>query len=343
MKDPYQPSIASFVISSEEQEAIEVALSHANPWDHDAWPLRPFRNKLKSVKQKIRDFHMQRQGNNCCYCKVNIYGVGPFGVDQEHVLPKSKFKDLSYTISNLSVSCKPCNMEMKGSRVDFLVDSDAVHMQHESSDQYLIVHPNLDRWSDFLDRKSEQTVTATLVKYKILGCQPKGKFTYDFFKLSRLEVDSFNVAQGKPGLSDREVGYIQRLKNIMDNMAIRPIDVSNGLRRSKEFGRGRLDDYIRSAFGEGVCTCYRCISSGGDELGYEHQHTYDVDGRLINRRFAQTNREEFEGILSRAWLTRFKSTPPDGGFKLEDIQGLVHPSLRYRVEPLVRALGVRLR
>lgn len=46
--------------------------------------------------------------------------------------------------------------------------------------------------------------------------------------------------------------------------------------------------YLRSAFGDGPCTCVRCAAANGDETGYAFQHTFHFDGKPSHRRFAST-------------------------------------------------------
>ena len=49
-----------------------------------------------------------------------------------------------------------------------------------------------------------------------------------------------------------------------------------------------FNTYLRSAFGDGPCTCIRCTASGGDESGYAFQHMFTFDGKPTHRRFAST-------------------------------------------------------
>ena len=43
--------------------------------------------------------------------------------------------------------------------------------------------------------------------------------------------------------------------------------------------------YLRTAFGDGPCTCIRCTASGGDETGYAFQHTFTFDGKPTHHGF----------------------------------------------------------
>jgi hypothetical protein len=202
--DPYIPALETFVWSDDEEEAIRVALLHAEPWDHDASELRQVRTKLREIKGRILEFHLARQGHTCCYCRTNLNGGGYFLVDREHVLPKSKFKSLTYTISNLSVSCKRCNLQFKGNDLGFLRDSLSVENNHDDSEQYLFAHPNFDNLDALIERVSVQISRKVAVAFRVSD-HPKAHFTYDYFDLRGLEVSSFDDVQGGRKLDELEL------------------------------------------------------------------------------------------------------------------------------------------
>jgi len=204
MIDPYIPALDTFSWSDDEEEAIRIALLHADPWDHDASELRQVRTKLRQIKGRILEFHLARQGHTCCYCRTNLNGGGHFLVDREHVLPKSRFKSLSYTISNLSVSCKRCNMQFKGNDLGFLRDCDTVEDKHDDSDQYLFAHPNFDSVDDLIERVTVQISRKVAVAFRVSD-HPKAQFTYTYFDLRGLEVSSFDHVQGSRKMDDLEL------------------------------------------------------------------------------------------------------------------------------------------
>ncbi|WP_267226225.1 HNH endonuclease [Dyella silvae] len=203
MTDPYLPLLDSFDWSEEEREVIDTALAHDDPWDDGAPELRGIKEQLKLIKKRIQRFHLDRQGSTCCYCRTNLQGGGPFMIDREHILPKSKFRKLTYTISNLSVSCKRCNLQFKKNRIDFVVDPKTVEAKHDKSDQYLFAHPNFDHLDDLIERLSVQANRKVVVTYKVSN-HPKATFTYEYFNLKELEVDSFQETQGGRSLDEVE-------------------------------------------------------------------------------------------------------------------------------------------
>lgn len=98
---------------------------------------------------------------------------------------------------------------------------------------------------------------------------------------------------------------------------------------------------LNRAFGEGPCACLRCKQSHGNETGYEHQHSFDIDGNTVNRRFAQTTDSDVFQALKKAWLAYYKEEI-DVAHPLEhsQIEVFVEPSLVNRFRTLVLACGL---
>lgn len=195
MVDRYLPALEAFTLTDPEQEAVAAALATGDPWAFD--PGAAQSEAIASVKVKIRNYHLARHGNKCCYCRINLFGGGPFMTDREHVLPKSvaNYRPLSYTMWNLGIACKRCNMEYKKNKVDFVVTADNPALLNSGAN-YRFIHPNFDLYSEHLSRSAMEADEAVLVKYTVLTSSPKGTYTYDYFNLRGLEIDSFDQAQG---------------------------------------------------------------------------------------------------------------------------------------------------
>ena len=194
---------------------IEFALKHSDPWKHDASELASIKEGLVAIKARIRNLHMERQGQTCCYCRTNLAGGGAFMVDREHILPKKKFTSLTFAPSNLSVSCKRCNMEYKGDSIDFVYDSATIASEHEDASRYKFVHPNLDRWKEHLSRVSVQEDDALFVKYRVKNNSKKGQYTFRYFRLDLLQIDSLDKAQGLPDRDEDVRGKLHDLAQIL--------------------------------------------------------------------------------------------------------------------------------
>ncbi|MBY8949287.1 hypothetical protein J1G35_25840 [Pseudomonas sp. SH10-3B] len=99
-----------------------------------------------------------------------------------------------------------------------------------------------------------------------------------------------------------------------------------------------FNSYLRSAFGDGPCTCIRCTASGGDESGYAFQHTFSFDGKPTQRRFASTAGSDVLMALKKAWLSFTKAElPSSGALALETVKEFVEPQLHKRLAPLFLA------
>ena len=99
--------------------------------------------------------------------------------------------------------------------------------------------------------------------------------------------------------------------------------------------------YLRSAFGDGLCSCIRCGASGGDESGYEFQHTFQFDGKPTQRRFASTSGSDVLMALKKAWLSYTKAELPlSGALALDTVKEFVEPQLHKRLAPLFLASGL---
>ena len=211
MADPYSPPLSGFVFSPAEIRVITLALASKKPWDYEPATIEE-RNTLKEVKDKILHLHLQRHGWTCCYCRANLQGAGPFMTDREHILPKSKaaYKALSYKLWNLGAACKRCNMQFKGSDDSFVIHDPPVDLL--AAETYRIIHPNFDLWEDHLTRITVQVNAKTLVKFSRKG-SAKSMYTYEFFNLRGLEIDSFDGAQGLDNVVEESVA-VSELRNL---------------------------------------------------------------------------------------------------------------------------------
>ncbi|MDQ0704688.1 hypothetical protein QF043_003480 [Pseudomonas sp. W3I7] len=99
--------------------------------------------------------------------------------------------------------------------------------------------------------------------------------------------------------------------------------------------------YLRSAFGDGPCTCVRCTAANGDETGYAFQHTFSFDGKPTHRRFASTAGSDVLMVLKKAWLSYTKAELPlNSVLVLETVKEFVEPQLHKRLAPLFLASGL---
>ena len=67
MPDCYTPPLAEFALTADEEAAVEAALATDAPWKHDAAELAAHSAVLVELKNRIREFHLQRRNHLCCY------------------------------------------------------------------------------------------------------------------------------------------------------------------------------------------------------------------------------------------------------------------------------------
>jgi len=102
-----------------------------------------------------------------------------------------------------------------------------------------------------------------------------------------------------------------------------------------------FNSYLRSAFGDGPCTCMRCTANPGDETSYALQHTFTFDGKPMHRRFATTAGSDVLQVLRKAWLSYTKAElPMNDLLTLDTVKEFVEPQLHKRLVPLFLASGL---
>jgi hypothetical protein len=158
-----------------------------NVWDNPS---------LATIKRKIKDYYRAKNNEQCCYCRRDFENEFNMVIDIEHILPKSivEFSNYMFEIENLNISCKRCNMNIKKDRIDFIVDMATINPDYKVSQKYLFIHPNFDDYFDNIDYDMIIKNNKKLIKYT--SKTEKGKYTYSYFYLDKIEIDTLNSAQG---------------------------------------------------------------------------------------------------------------------------------------------------
>lgn len=180
--------MANFNFSAEETSIIKASIDKGHKsWKDDC---------LVELKKRIKEHLKMRQRHVCCYCLRSLHGEFNFVIDIEHILPKHKYHHFMFTLDNLAASCKRCNMKMKGRRIDFIGNQFKNNPNPFASDNYLFIHPNSDRFEDHISYTHTQIGREITVFYNVIDDSAKGVFSFNFFKLDALAINSFNRAQG---------------------------------------------------------------------------------------------------------------------------------------------------
>ncbi|SCM53724.1 TIGR02646 family protein [Hafnia alvei] len=151
------------------------------------------------IKRKIKNSLRVKQAECCCYCSRNTDGEFNMVLDIEHVIPKSKIVSEMFEMRNLAVSCKRCNMRIKGEDISFINDDFDVFKNNKDyyhSECYSFIHPNLDDWDDNLLYVVQQVNKKKIIYYQVVRDSLKGEYTKNYFKLDEIQVNTFDEAQG---------------------------------------------------------------------------------------------------------------------------------------------------
>jgi uncharacterized protein (TIGR02646 family) len=198
-------------INAQDIANIEAAIAAGGKiWDNEL---------LKDFKRKIKTYNRYKQNEQCCYCRKNFAGEFNMVIDIEHILPKKHFGHLMFATYNLSISCKRCNMNIKKEDISFLTNTVAVNANPTDTNLYKIIHPNFDDYFAHLNYLTETINDKKIIKYTVLANSSKGQFTYGYFQLNELEIDSFNKAQGLKEAEELseiiEPKIAQRIENLI--------------------------------------------------------------------------------------------------------------------------------
>lgn len=182
--------MADIVFSAGELSLIRHAIGQGHKfWDDPS---------LADLKRKIKNYLREKQVECCCYCSRNIDDEFNMVLDIEHIIPKSKIVTEMFEMENLAVSCKRCNMRIKGEDISF-IDGDFENFKqarnYYQSESYKFLHPNIDSWDDHLIYNVGQRNRRKIVYYQVVDGSVKGAFTKNYFELDKIQVNTFDEAQ----------------------------------------------------------------------------------------------------------------------------------------------------
>lgn len=175
---------------------------------------------LERVKQKIKDNFINDDTSQCCYCARSFKGEFRMVIDIEHILPQSVFSTERFEIQNLNVACKRCNMEIKRADTSFINSIPNMGVNYYHSQHYKLIHPNLDTYTDHIVVKTARTGNSIINKY-VYKNNLKGKYTYEYFRLAELEIDTINNAQGGKSNSTISTLISNRIRGALITLLMR--------------------------------------------------------------------------------------------------------------------------
>lgn len=198
--------MVNFKPNALEKNILSSATKSHDPWEFKNW--KPVKGKLKS--------HLKKKTNQrCCYCRRSLANTHNISIDIEHVLPQKAFPKYVFSLKNLSVACKRCNMGIKNQDHSFFSLKSGVRRPFRERN-FSILHPNLANMDAHLLLEIHQIGAKIFIKYH-LSQDPKAKQTYEYFKLKDIETGSLDSAQGLRDLTEmksrleHEISVIERL------------------------------------------------------------------------------------------------------------------------------------
>ncbi|MDG0509479.1 HNH endonuclease [Klebsiella quasipneumoniae] len=181
----------NFIFKPEHISHIRTVIAEKNADDKvKVWEnslLSPLRRELKHYILSNRT-----DGIKCAYCLKNFYNEHSMNIDVEHILPKSQYPEYTFTLKNLAVACKRCNLLIKRNDVSFLNDN-FNRKKPFNSKYYAITHPVIDRKNN-LYLLDVHFNGCHIIKYQAKSV--KAENTYNYFKLNEVEIEALNSAQG---------------------------------------------------------------------------------------------------------------------------------------------------
>lgn len=108
------------------------------------------RDLIDSFKSKLKNYlYKVAQGRFCCFCAAEL-DFHKASFDLEHLIAKVNKRSVVFHLQNLALSCKTCNSAKGIKRVLVLPLKNDTDQVYQDSAHYLIVHPHLDLWTDYL-------------------------------------------------------------------------------------------------------------------------------------------------------------------------------------------------
>ena len=167
--------VDDFVIDAPYEITPEDAtlISQASPFDNNSedWE----KTCLSGFKDRIRRYYLKKQNRRCAYCRT-VIRISQASSEIEHIVPKSFNPRWMYEPFNLCLSCKICNTKKSTKSV---LDTDESQKLPKLSEEYLLVHPHIDKYSEHI-RIIED------VLYE--GLTEKGQDTIRICELDRYEL-----------------------------------------------------------------------------------------------------------------------------------------------------------
>lgn len=187
---------------------------------------------LADFKERFRDDMLPKQHYICAYCRLELH-PNETTPEIEHIVDKDGYPEWMYDPFNLCLSCKLCNT--KKSTKNVLVDTHVGELPHDS-DAYLLIHPHIDSYSDYIEIVGD-------VLYRAIGdSESKGAKTIEICELNRIEVAVARAIQyfNIHGTGEHYVDFLLLMDNPTNRKLIKDENVEGFRKKLKERIRAYL-------------------------------------------------------------------------------------------------------
>lgn len=156
-------------------------LEAIKPWKGTHWDAPP--SNIVKIITKIRQ-QLEEVQTVCSYCGLKLYGTSNPQI--EHIAPKSKHPNFTFTLKNLTLACDSCNCSKKGQK-------EVVNKRANTYEdcEFLLVHP----YFDDPDLHFEWTDNHIQILIQAKDGSPKGLFSIEMFELCSPKMSMHRAQQ----------------------------------------------------------------------------------------------------------------------------------------------------
>jgi hypothetical protein len=172
------------VINAQDQANLNLipVVDRPKRWDKSRAQL------VTRFKTTIMTHGMAVQDSRCAWCTLPVGAAGHRTAHRDHIAPKERYPQWTFTPMNLIVACEYCN----GFAVKHDLDTIEVVQAEYEQCTFWIVHPYLDIVSDHVGFMEEEVAAQSVA---IQGRSPRGHWTIEKLQLASPEMTSLRARE----------------------------------------------------------------------------------------------------------------------------------------------------
>ncbi|PZX38976.1 uncharacterized protein (TIGR02646 family) [Roseinatronobacter thiooxidans] len=165
---------------------------------------------VNDFKYEIMTQGLQMQGSRCVWCTLEVAEKGHRTAHRDHIAPKNRYAQWTFTPMNLVISCEYCN----GFKVKGELDTVSVCAEQYADSEFVIVHPYIDDTSihiRFVDNEAGHPIL-------IEGLSDRGTWTIETMSLdsthmTKQRAKDFIFARETEALAEADLDILKRALN----------------------------------------------------------------------------------------------------------------------------------